>query len=137
MVNAGFRLPHDSIAYLLSLLVSSSPPSSDELLSEIAWRSSPDVHHPSTHASEADVPPLVRAARMDTVASFPLKMFHADSYVGGEIEGGLPARTALIGDAAHVIHPMAGQGLNMGLGDARVLAKTLTQAVEDGLDVGT
>lgn len=136
IVNASFRLPHESVAYLLSLIVSPSPPSSSDLISEIEWRSSPAVHHPESHTPEGDVPPLILAARMDTVASFPLRMFHADSYVGGTVEGGLPARTALIGDAAHVIHPMAGQGLNMGLGDARVLASTLTRAIEDGLDVG-
>ncbi len=45
-------------------------------------------------------------------------------------------RTALIGDAAHAVHPVAGQGLNMGLKDAAVLAEVLTDALRLGEDIG-
>lgn len=45
-------------------------------------------------------------------------------------------RIALIGDAAHVIHPIAGQGLNMGLRDAAALAESVADAARLGLDVG-
>jgi 2-octaprenyl-6-methoxyphenol hydroxylase len=45
-------------------------------------------------------------------------------------------RTALIGDAAHAIHPIAGQGLNMGLKDAAALAQVLIEAVRLGEDFG-
>ncbi len=53
------------------------------------------------------------------VASFPLKMFLLDSFYINRI--------ALIGDAAHIIHPLAGQGLNLGFGDAILLADILGQ----------
>jgi 2-octaprenyl-6-methoxyphenol hydroxylase len=43
----------------------------------------------------------------------------------------------LIGDAAHVIHPIAGQGLNMGLKDAAALAETIVDAARLGLDPGS
>jgi 2-octaprenyl-6-methoxyphenol hydroxylase len=45
-------------------------------------------------------------------------------------------RFALLGDAAHAIHPIAGQGLNLGLQDAAALAERLTDALRLGLDVG-
>jgi 2-octaprenyl-6-methoxyphenol hydroxylase len=46
------------------------------------------------------------------------------------------ARLALVGDAAHVIHPIAGQGLNMGLKDVAALAEVIVDAVRLGLDPG-
>jgi 2-octaprenyl-6-methoxyphenol hydroxylase len=46
-------------------------------------------------------------------------------------------RLALVGDAAHVIHPIAGQGLNMGLRDVAALAEAVVDAVRLGLDPGS
>ena len=46
-------------------------------------------------------------------------------------------RTALIGDAAHAVHPVAGQGLNMGLKDAAALAEVLADALRLGEDIGS
>lgn len=61
-------------------------------------------------------------------ASFPLRKLSADSYVR--------ERVALIGDAAHVIHPLAGQGANLGLLDAATLADVLSSGVAEREDVG-
>ncbi|MEO5703072.1 MAG: UbiH/UbiF/VisC/COQ6 family ubiquinone biosynthesis hydroxylase [Gammaproteobacteria bacterium] len=61
-------------------------------------------------------------------ASFPLRLIHAHHYV--------QARLALIGDAAHTLHPLAGQGVNLGLSDAAVLAQLLTAAATKKTDVG-
>ena len=60
--------------------------------------------------------------------SYPLSLMLA-----GRI---LDRRLALIGDAAHVIHPIAGQGLNLGLRDVAALAETLIDARRLGLDLG-
>jgi 2-octaprenyl-6-methoxyphenol hydroxylase len=45
-------------------------------------------------------------------------------------------RVALLGDAAHVIHPIAGQGLNMGLKDVAALAEVIVDAARLGIDIG-
>jgi 2-octaprenyl-6-methoxyphenol hydroxylase len=47
------------------------------------------------------------------------------------------ARFALVGDAAHMFHPVAGQGLNVGLRDVAVLTEVLTEAFALGLDLGS
>lgn len=59
---------------------------------------------------------------------YPLGLQHAARFVD--------RRLALIGDAAHVIHPLAGQGFNLGLRDAAVLAEELVDAARLGLDLG-
>jgi 2-polyprenyl-6-methoxyphenol hydroxylase and related FAD-dependent oxidoreductases len=45
-------------------------------------------------------------------------------------------RLALIGDAAHVVHPLAGQGLNIGVRDVAALAEIIVESARLGLDIG-
>lgn len=61
-------------------------------------------------------------------AAFPLRLMHADEYVR--------PRIALAGDAAHVLHPMAGQGVNLGLLDVAVLTEVLERGHKAGRDLG-
>lgn len=60
--------------------------------------------------------------------SYPLSLSLAERYV--------VARVALVGDAAHGVHPVAGQGLNLGLRDVAALAETLVDAARRGEDIG-
>lgn len=181
LITAAFRLPWDNL----------SP-----ILTKIASNASLDIHDHSWigHAieeqlianafeqgSESDVPVPAASILKGSVAGFPLKLSHAEAYLGsslrqtsiGEAGAGalLPSaflqkaiegvsaiasglsggqknveqdvsnithgRTVLIGDAAHTIHPLAGQGLNLGLADARSLGETLSKATINGADIGS
>lgn len=61
-------------------------------------------------------------------ASYPLGFHHATTITA--------ERLALVGDAAHGIHPIAGQGLNLGFRDAAALAQVLVEGARLGLDLG-
>lgn len=78
--------------------------------------------------SEASEQMLGRIEAVGPRGVFPLRLGHAETY----IRPGL----ALIGDAAHAIHPLAGQGVNLGLLDAAALAETLIQARSAGHPIG-
>ncbi len=66
--------------------------------------------------------------RVSPLAAFPLQMQRAGAFIG--------PRLALVGDAAHVVHPLAGQGVNLGFLDAAALAEVLVDALRRGEDIG-
>jgi 2-octaprenylphenol hydroxylase len=73
------------------------------------------------HAFEGRLGPVISA---DPRLCVPLRQRHAKRYVAKGL--------ALVGDAAHTIHPLAGQGVNLGFLDAAVLAEVLLHAAERG-----
>lgn len=102
----------------------------------IVWATSPD--HAATLKALTDEDLAVRVAeagrrrfgRLDVLtpaAAFPLRFMRAPRVVG--------PRLAMIGDAAHTIHPLSGHGVNLGFQDARALARVLTER-PDHVDCG-
>ena len=79
-----------------------------------------------THAFENTLGQVIDVSRR---FSFPLRQRHAVDYVKTGI--------ALVGDAAHTIHPLAGQGVNLGLMDALALSEELLRAKQRGLNLGS
>ena len=85
---------------------------------------------PASGSREAPafLPPPLATELVSPLASFPLKLEQASTYS----RPGL----ALVGDAAHTIHPMAGQGLNYGLGDVECLTNSLLETDRTGGNFG-
>lgn len=76
----------------------------------------------------AAFPPELGQVKVLATASFPLKRQHAQAYVKPGV--------ALVGDAAHMINPLAGQGVNIGFLDAAALGEVLVEASQQSLDPG-
>ncbi len=121
MINAALRLSQTDLKYLLSLPADSAV---DAHETELRWR----LEHTSAPPSLSRQPPFVTGIQENSLASFPLRFRHATSLVN--------PRVGLIGDAAHTIHPLAGQGLNLGLADAKALAECIAYSVRHGMDIG-
>ncbi|OAA62020.1 ubiquinone biosynthesis monooxgenase [Niveomyces insectorum RCEF 264] len=134
MVHAAFRLRPVDLTYMHEMAGGQRE--------EVAWRLENETTAGATPMqNEADagdaygvltqstpLPPAIAGVQPGSVASFPLRLQHADTYIG--------ERVALVGDAAHTVHPLAGQGLNQGQADVASLARTIAYAVGHGQDLG-
>ncbi|XP_027116759.1 uncharacterized protein [Coffea arabica] len=90
----------------------------------LAWLRSDET---SSASEPFEVPPRITKLASDRMV-FPLSLMHANNYVS--------KRVVLIGDAAHTVHPLAGQGVNLGFGDANSLSKVIAEGVAVGSDIG-
>lgn len=134
--------PHQCTAYQrfidtgpLALLPLPSAEDSSHSYSSIVWSATPERAEALMAMSEPEfAEELGRCCEhklgdiswIDRRFSFPLRQRHAKHYVQEGI--------ALVGDAAHTIHPLAGQGVNMGLLDSEVLATQILASIERGGD---
>ncbi len=140
------ELPHDRTAIqrfmdagtlaFLPLCKSADALNDDQTYCSIVWSVLPeyadelmalDEEHFGRELKGAIEGRLGKIESVDARYSFPLRQRHAASYVQEGI--------ALIGDAAHTIHPLAGQGVNLGLLDAQVLATEIKRAQTSGRDI--
>jgi len=130
--------PHDGVAF--QRFLRDGPlgilPLQDGRVS-VVWSTTPDQANAALAADDATTGRLLSEASDYVLGSlevagpkgaFPLLARHATHYV-------LP-NLALIGDAAHAIHPLAGQGANLGLQDAAELAAQISGAIGEGLHPG-
>ena len=128
--------PHGGIAR--QVFLPSGPlallPLADDYAASLVW--SLDDQALAAAKANADLPGWVSALsqqRLDfdpaALSSFPLSSDHASAYTGPGY--------VLLGDAAHRIHPLAGQGLNLGFADLGCLLDTLVKARRLGADLGT
>ncbi|WP_045494089.1 FAD-dependent 2-octaprenylphenol hydroxylase [Vibrio hyugaensis] len=132
--------PHNSVAR--QIFTPQGPlaflPMSDPHMCSIVWSTEPNRAEQLLAMNEQEFNKAltsefdVRLGLCEAVgerAVFPLKMRYARDFV---VE-----RVALVGDAAHTIHPLAGQGVNLGLLDAASLAQEVLTLWKQGQDIGT
>ncbi|KAF9122730.1 putative ubiquinone biosynthesis monooxygenase [Mortierella sp. 14UC] len=131
LVNAAFSSSPAELEYLYKNIGPDGQPLVD-FQKEIEWRTSvQDMEASKTmiHGSQGDAkPPRVIDVQENTRAPFPLRMRNSSSYVED--------RVVLVGDAAHTVHPLAGQGLNQGLADVECLARVIETSLLSGSDIG-
>ncbi|MGD8642507.1 MAG: UbiH/UbiF/VisC/COQ6 family ubiquinone biosynthesis hydroxylase [Gammaproteobacteria bacterium] len=105
--------------------------------SSIVWSTAPEHAQALLAMEEDEFKTALETAFAGTLGAitqvgergaFPLRSLHAKHYV----KPGL----ALVGDAAHAIHPLAGQGVNLGFADAACLAEVLIDALAQGKHIG-
>ncbi|GAA6036816.1 hypothetical protein JCM8097_003492 [Rhodosporidiobolus ruineniae] len=150
LITAAFTLPYSELSSFLSSLPDAPAPLTpgpgkpareglyDETTLTSHLRAMLVAHSQATYdpSSPADpLPPSIASVQEGSIASFPLRLSHTSSYLGLPAAG-RDLRTALVGDAAHTTHPLAGQGLNMGLGDVDKLVEVIEQRTVEGGDVG-
>ncbi|KAJ3265143.1 putative ubiquinone biosynthesis monooxygenase [Chytriomyces hyalinus] len=132
-VDVAFRNPIEDLTYLLSRIQpDGSLPKDLDLKAEAVWGQTrletANTFKIGVPPSNTSLPRVVGVAEKSR-AAFPLRFYLSDRYVSDH-------RVALVGDAAHTVHPLAGQGLNLGLLDVATLTNVIEEGVQAGADIG-
>lgn len=131
--------PHDGVArqiFLKSGPIAALPMTDGRL--NLVWSVDAAVADALLEMSDADfeaelgrqAPGFIPGARLAS----PRAAFQAGVHVADRFHG---SRVALAGDSAHQVHPLAGQGFNLGLKDVAALVDVVTDALRVGLDIGS
>ncbi|MFY9178815.1 MAG: UbiH/UbiF/VisC/COQ6 family ubiquinone biosynthesis hydroxylase [Venatoribacter sp.] len=112
-------MPHSS--QHCSIVWSTSPEEAEQVLA----LSDADFNQALTNAFEGKLGQVLESSKK---ASITLRQRHAKTYWKDGV--------VLAGDAAHSIHPLAGQGVNLGFKDAQTLAEEIVRGANSGLDIG-
>ncbi|WWC71990.1 ubiquinone biosynthesis monooxygenase COQ6 [Kwoniella pini CBS 10737] len=129
LVNAGYQLPESILTILTDQMIKQDKIGKPITVFEINEIINLNYVNSNDNVDQPILPPNINSIEMSSVASFPLKLSHAKEYLG--------KRTVLVGDSAHTIHPLAGQGLNQGLSDVICLSKILENSKKLGGDLGS
>jgi ubiquinone biosynthesis monooxygenase Coq6 len=132
LVNAAYRMSNVDLKYLYKQIDSTTFESKCNIQEEYLWRESvakKSLNDQEVFDREYSLPPQVIDVQDKSRASFPFKLRNSESYVDD--------RVALVGDAAHATHPLAGQGMNQGLLDVECLSQLLEKGTIEGQDIGS
>ncbi|RUS19000.1 hypothetical protein BC937DRAFT_88084 [Endogone sp. FLAS-F59071] len=156
LVNAAFRSSLPDLKYLYSQIDPETHQPFVDFGDEVAWREGVATYGMDEQEAwerEQGLPPKVVGVQERSRAGFPLKMRNAERYVGERVVlvgrtdvvlvwvlYNAPPKKLIVGfihnDAAHAMHPLAGQGLNQGLLDVQCLAGVLEDGFLNGGDIG-
>ncbi|KAL9553562.1 hypothetical protein PS6_003865 [Mucor atramentarius] len=132
LVNAAYRMSNVDLDYLYKQIDPTTFESKCDIQEDYLWRESvakKSLNDQQVLDREYSLPPQVIDVQDKSRASFPFRLRNSERYVAD--------RVALVGDAAHATHPLAGQGLNQGLLDVECLSQLLERGTVEGQDIGS
>ncbi|XP_021194293.3 ubiquinone biosynthesis monooxygenase COQ6, mitochondrial [Helicoverpa armigera] len=121
------KLPEDQFVDALNDALWKQYPRNTGIETVTSWTSSWLKRVGLPDGTARQLPPSISNVAPNSRAAFPLGFGHSTRYIGPGV--------ALIGDAAHRVHPLAGQGVNLGFGDVKDLTHLLSEAMYSGLEI--
>jgi len=127
-LHANYLLELDDESFLDQVkhsFLSNDKPASTDFLGQL-YNNYINLNPTNYSGNELYLPPI--ESLVSKRASFPLRIDHTFEYTH--------SRLCFIGDASHLVHPMAGQGVNLGMADVKSLSNKIGESVRSGYDIG-